>query len=189
MCSKLLDVKEGVLLRDIDQERKKINLSQEREKTIKEKPKKISSNLKRKKYEEEIIRILLNYGNEEITYGEEKFSICRFIFNELKSDNIEIVNEPHKKIYHELKELINQKKQFHQSYFISHNDNEIHKLCVDLLADKHIISENWALRHKIYTSIESQNLKKTAEKSVLMLKLQHVEDEIKITSIIGKIFF
>ena len=76
--------------------------------------------------------------------------------------------------------MINQKKQFNQSYFTSHNDNEIHKLCVDLLADKHIISENWALRHKIYTSIESQNLKKTAEKSVLMLKLQHVEDEIQI---------
>ena len=32
------------------------------------------------------------------------------------------------------------------------------------------------LKHKIYTSVESENLKKTAEKSILMLKAQHVED-------------
>ena len=60
MCSKLLDVKESVLLRDIDQERKRINLSESRKTITKEKPKKISSHSKRKKYEEEIIRILLN---------------------------------------------------------------------------------------------------------------------------------
>jgi hypothetical protein len=35
------------------------------------------------------------------------------------------------------------------------------------------------LKHKIYTGSESQNLKKTAEKAVLMLKLQHVDDKIQ----------
>ena len=180
MCSKLLDVKESVLLRDIDQERKRINLSINRETIAKEKPKKISANTKRKKYEEEIIRLLLNYGNEKISYGEDSLSICKFIFDELNSDNIKLEINPYNRIYSEIKELINKNNELSQAHFISHNDNEINKLCIDLLSDKHTISENWALRHKIYTNIESQNLKKTAEKSVLMLKLQHVHDEIKI---------
>ena len=180
MCSKLLDVKEGILLRDIDQERKRINLSINRETIAKEKPKKISANAKRKKYEQEIIRILLNYGNEKISYGKDSLSICKFIFDELNSDNIKLEIDPYNRIYSEIKEIVNKNNEINQAHFISHNDNEITTLCVDLLSDKHTISENWALRHKIYTNIESQNLKKTAEKSVLMLKLQHVNDEIKI---------
>lgn len=177
VCSKLLDVKENVLLRDIDQERKKINLSNNIIKVQKEKPKKISRNLKRKKYEEEIIRILLNYGNEKISFGKEIISICEFIFNDLKSDNIKIQNEPHNMIYLEIEQLSNS-NNFNQSHFTAHRNERINKLCIDLLSNKHTISENWASRHKIYTSNESQNLKKTAEKAILMLKSQHVEEEI-----------
>ena len=177
VCSKLLDVKENVLLRDIDQERKKINLSNNIVKVQKEKPKKISGNLKRRKYEEEIIRILLNYGNEKISFGKEVISICEFIFNDLKSDNIKIQNEPHNMIYLEIEQLSNS-NNFNQSHFTAHRNERINKLCIDLLSNKHTISENWASRHKIYTSNESQNLKKTAEKAILMLKSQHVEEEI-----------
>ena len=177
VCSKLLDVKENILLRDIDQERKKINLSSNLIKVQKEKPKKITGNSKRRKYEEEIIRILLNYGNEIIFFDKEKISICEFIFNDLKSDNIIIQNEPHFSIYKEIEKL-SMSNNFSQSHFTSHRDESINKLCIDLLSNKHIISENWASRHKIYTNNERQNLKKTAEKSILMLKAQHVEEEI-----------
>ena len=99
-----------------------------------------------------------------------------FIINELEADNITNNNEPHNKIYSEIKRLSSLNK-FNQSY-TSHRENAINKLSIDLLSNKHIISENWASRHKIYTSIESENLKKTAEKSILMLKAQHVEEEI-----------
>jgi len=177
VCSRLIDVKESILLRDIDQERKRINLSENSKQLKKEKPRKKSENLKRINYEEEIIRILLNYGNEIISYGSENISICEFIFSELKSDNIVFQNEPHNKIYLEIERLYNS-KNFNESYFISHIDNKISKFCINLISNKHSISENWANRHKIYTNVESQNLKKTAEKSVLMLKAQHLEEEI-----------
>ena len=177
VCSRLLDVKESILLRDIDQERKRINLSENTKQLKKEKPRKKSENLKRINYEEEIIRILLNYGNEIISFGSENISICEFIFNELKADNIVFQNEPHNKIYLEIERLYNSKK-FNESYFISHIDNQISKFCINLISNKHSISENWANRHKIYTNVKSQNLKKTAEKSVLMLKAQHLEEEI-----------
>ena len=180
VCSKLLDVKENVLLRDIDQERKKINLSQNIKKEVpKEKPKKISGDLKLKKYEEEIIRIILNYGNEHINFDEEEINICEFIISELESDKIEITNEPHNKIFSEIKNLNKSKSKLNQSFFISHSNNEINKLAVDLLSSEHVISDNWALKHKIYTGSESNNLKKTTEKAVLMLKLQHVDDKIQ----------
>ena len=179
VCSKLLDVKESVLLRDIDQERKRINLSENVQRIENEKPQKTEKNLKRKKYEEEIIRILLNYGNKKITFDNDTVLVYDFIINELEADNITINNEPHNKIYSEIKRLSSLNK-FNQSYFTSHRENAINKLSIDLLSNKHIISENWASRHKIYTSVESENLKKTAEKSILMLKAQHVEEEIAI---------
>ena len=177
VCSKLLEVKESVLLRDIDQERKRINLSENVQRIEKEKPQKAEKNLKRKKYEEEIIRILLNYGDKKITFDNDAVLVYDFIINELEADNITINNEPHNKIYSEIKRLSSLNK-FNQSYFTSHRENAINKLSIDLLSNKHIISENWASRHKIYTSVESENLKKTAEKSILMLKAQHVEEEI-----------
>ena len=177
VCSKLLDVKESVLLRDIDQERKRINLSENVQRIEKEKPQKAEKNLKRKKYEEEIIRILLNYGDKEINYDNDTVLVYDFIINELEADNITINNEPHNKIYSEIKRL-SSLNTFNQSYFTSHRENAINKLSIDLLSNKHIISENWASRHKIYTSVESENLRKTAEKSILMLKAQHVEEEI-----------
>ena len=177
VCSKLLDVKESVLLRDIDQERKRINLSENVQRIEKEKPQKAEKNLKRKKYEEEIIRILLNYGDKKITFDNDTVLVYDFIINELETDNITINNEPHNRIYSEIKRLSSLNK-FNQSYFTSHRENAINKLSIDLLSNKHIISENWASRHKIYTSVESENLKKTAEKSILMLKAQHVEEEI-----------
>lgn len=177
VCSKLLDVKESVLLRDIDQERKRINLSENVQRIEKEKPQKAEKNLKRKKYEEEIIRILLNYGDKEINFDNDTVLVYDFIINELEADNITINNEPHNKIYSEIKRLSSLNK-FNQSYFTSHRENAINKLSIDLLSNKHIISENWASRHKIYTSVESENLKKTAEKSILMLKAQHVEEEV-----------
>ena len=43
-----------------------------------------------------------------------------------------------------------------------------------------MISDNWVTKHKIYTGRESQNLRKTAEKAVLTLKLQHVEIKIQL---------
>ena len=181
ICSKLLDVKENVLLRDIDQERKKINLSSNKPNIIsQEKPKKISQNLKVKKYEEEIIRLLLNYGNEKISFEDEQLSVCEFITSELKADKIKIKNHPHNIIYNEIEELIKSKQEINESFFITHSDFSVNKLCVDLLSNQHIISDNWVLKHKIYTGRENQNLKKTAEKAVLILKLQHVESKIKI---------
>ena len=99
-----------------DQERKRINLSESRNTITKEKPKKISSHSKRKKYEEEIIRILLNYGNEKISYGEDSLSICKFIFDELSSDNIKIEVSPYNKIYSEIEEIISDSWEWFKYY-------------------------------------------------------------------------
>tara|TARA_B110000438_G_scaffold64570_1_gene65086 strand:+ start:6407 stop:8293 length:1887 start_codon:yes stop_codon:yes gene_type:complete len=181
VCSKLLDVQESVLLRDIDQERKKININSNQKNTVlKDKPKRASNNIKLKRYEEEIIRLILNYGNELIFFEEEKTSVARFIINELIIDKIKIENTPHDIIYNEMLRFINSKKKINQAHFTSHGNIEINKLCVDLLSNQHMISENWVTKHKIYTGRESQNLRKTAEKAVLTLKLQHVEIKIQL---------
>jgi hypothetical protein len=96
------------------------------------------------------------------------------------SDKIKINNAPHDEIYNAITNIVISQKKINQAYFISHANTEINKLCIDLLSNQHFISDNWALKHKIYTGRENQNLRKTAEKAVLSLKLQHVEDKIQI---------
>ncbi len=123
---------------------------------------------------------MLSYGNEKIYFEDEQLSVSEFIVSELKADKIKIENHPHNLIYHEIERLINSKQDINESFFITHNDMSVNKLCADLLTNQHIISDNWVLRHKIYTGRENQNLKKTAEKAVLILKLQHVESKIKL---------
>ena len=104
----------------------------------------------------------------------------RFITNELRVDKIKINNTPHDIIYDEILNLLNSEEQIHQAYFTSHSNIEVNKLCIDLLSNQHMISDNWAIKHKIYTGRENHDLRKTAEKAVLALKLQHVESKIQI---------
>ena len=97
VCSKILDVKESVLLRDIDQSRKKVNSTIKKENTERKPNKEIilSKNSKIINSEKEIIRIIINYGNEELEFNDEKISVGKFIIEELHADNINTVSYTH----------------------------------------------------------------------------------------------
>ena len=63
---------------------------------------------------------------------------------------------------------------------MNHEQTEISKFSIDMISNEHVISDNWVKKHKIYTGIEKNNLKKTAEKAILSLKLQHIEFNIQL---------
>ena len=52
------------------------------------KTKNINDETKLYAYEEEIIRLLINYGNEKINYKDGSISVVDMIINDLKIDNI-----------------------------------------------------------------------------------------------------
>lgn len=181
VCSKILDVKESVLLRDIDQSRKKVNSTIKKENTERKPNKEIilSKNSKIINSEKEIIRIIINYGNEELEFNDEKISVGKFIIEELHADNINIQDKLYNLIFDKLEKLISGNTEIKYNDFVNHENHEISKLTIDLISNEYVISDNWVKRHKIYTGIEKNNLKKTAEKAILSLKLQHIEFNIE----------
>ena len=66
-----------------------------------------------------------------------------------------------------------------QKYFLNNNQSIIQEIAIDLMSNKHNISVNWQKkRHNIFTSTESDSLSKTAEKALLNLKHEHLENQI-----------
>lgn len=144
------------------------------------KTKKLSRNSEDKlqKQEEEVLRLLLNYGNETFILDEEDESVAAMIINELENDGIEFSTPIHNKIYQEIIAKIEETGKIHIQSFINSNKENISSLAVNLVATPHSISNNWEERHKIYTGLESQKMQKTTKKAILSLKKGVVDFQI-----------
>ena len=144
------------------------------------KTKKLSRNSEDKlqKQEEEVLRLLLNYGNETFILDEEDESVAAMIINELENDGIEFSTPIHHEIYQEIIAKIKETGKIHIQSFINSNKENISSLAVNLVATPHSISNNWEERHKIYTGLESQKMQKTTKKAILSLKKGVVDFQI-----------
>ena len=144
------------------------------------KTKKLSRNSEDKlqKQEEEVLRLLLNYGNESFILDEEDETVAAMIINELENDGIEFSTPIHNEIYQEIIAKIEETGKIHIQSFINSNKENISSLAVNLVATPHSISNNWEERHKIYTGLESQKMQKTTKKAILSLKKGVVDFQI-----------
>ena len=130
------------------------------------------------KLEEEVLRILINYGNYSVLFDDEEMTVAELIINELHADNIKFHNKMLEHLYNEIINIINTNGKLEAGYLIKHTDQNISKKTIDLISNKHHISTNWVDRHKIYTGREDEKIKKTTEKAILSLKKGHLENKI-----------
>lgn len=124
--------------------------------------------------EKEIIRILLNYGESKLNFKNESTKVKDYIFQELKNDSLNFSNTLYKKIY---SELLSEDNTITQK-LLNHDDNEIQSTCINLLANRHEISNKWADLHHIIIKDETKNLEKTVEQSILVFKQAYIKDQI-----------
>ena len=185
--SKKLDIAENVLLSEVAKARANIGSFEQVgiRNTISEQPakkskEKLSSEGKLMKLEEEILRILINYGNETFTTeDDEQESVAALIFSDLDADNIIFTNPGFHAMYSEIISVIEEKGIIDLQHFINHQNQEISQKAIDLISNKHSISNNWVDRHKIYTGREDEKIRKTTEKAILSLKKGHIDKQIK----------
>ena len=130
------------------------------------------------KLEEEILRILINYGNDSFILEEEEVNVAKLIITELESDNIQFTEPNLHEMYNEIVALLKEKELIDLQYFINHPNKLINKITVDLISLKHNISTNWAERHRIYTGREDEKMRITTEKAILSLKNGHLNKQI-----------
>lgn len=178
--SKKIQINEATMLQEISRIRKTISSYAPQENDTLAKGKNIEKKeTKLYRFEEEIIRILINYGDEELNFNGEELSVANMILTDLKIDNINIIDPVLNKIYVEIDSCFKKKNNINLDYLINHPDDEISALIIDLISSKHTISSNWQKRHKIFTGRENEKMKKTTEKAILSLKKCHLEITIQ----------
>ena len=124
------------------------------------------------------MRILLNYGYEKFVIDQEEITVAEMIINDLKVDKILFSSSLFSKLYKEIENEINTRSKIDIYHFINNNNQKISSLAIDLISNRHSISENWEGKHNIFTIRENEKMKKTTEKAILSLKKCHVDLQI-----------
>jgi DNA primase len=134
--------------------------------------------------ERDIIRILLNYGQQEIIFEETDenghpveiaVEVAKFIVNDIRRDSLEFKDPAFKKIFDEYVQHIERDEIPDENHFKNHEDPEISTLAVNMLLSPYELSENWQKLAKIEVVTESGKLKKAVVNSVLSFKAKMIE--------------
>ena len=179
-----LGISEQSLLQQVSKARTMVksgpisNLGEKTVPLITQKKSKTTIEQKLQKQEEEILRLLINYGNEIFLVQEEEESVAGMIINELHQDGIEFSNPQYQKLYTAIINGIENAGLIDVQKLSNNSDIEISKQTVDLIAQAHNISDNWKQRHNIITGREDEKLHKTTEKAILSLKKGIVDLQI-----------
>ncbi len=135
--------------------------------------------------EREIIRLLLNYGNEQIHFYDETeipdsdgkketvthtYTVAGFITEDLARDDIRIADTRYKFFFDESCVLLSRETAISPEHFYKIENPEISALAVELLSPKYFLSVNWHEMHQIAVTLEESNLRDTVEKAVYHLK-------------------
>jgi DNA primase len=130
--------------------------------------------------ERDIIRILLNFGNQEVVIDgvdeegnktEAKTKVSELIVQELKSDNIKFDNQVYQKVFDEFSEAVERAREISQNNFINYSDPEVNAVAIDLISFPHSLSGNWE-KHGIFVQTEEKVLRKSALNAVYSLKIK-----------------
>ena len=194
-CSSILDIPEQTLMNELNKMlrkrfRQKNNIASTQE--VPEPPvyappvqEEVDNNTTEHQ-ERNIIRLLLNYGADDIVLeaSDEKESqpgvpvkVAQFIVNDLKEDDIQMQNPVYQSIFTEYVQALNKEFIPNEQYFVGHERQEIARTAVDLLSSPYELSKNW-IKNKIDVPTEQQRLQVSVETSLLALKAREVERQI-----------
>lgn len=210
-CSRIMDISENVLFSELAQIDKKEQRDASK-RPVQEKP---TEPILQKtpqyervnelqKYEREIIKILLLYGNNEVEFvdfvaGDEpdghdfqpikkvKFSnvVSKEIYLNLHDDEVEFTDETFKNIYYEIIYQLNQEETISVDMLVNHENNEVANLVTTILMDdeRHVLS-NWE-RKNIITKSKKSDLSKMVLDAIYNIRRILIEQ--KINSLITEV--
>jgi DNA primase len=151
--------------------------------------------------EHDIVRILLNYGRQEVTVeGEDEegnavdvpITVTELIIHELSQDNIVFDDPTYSEIYFGFVKGAQSGNIPDEMQFVNHPEKKVRDITIDILSFPYSISEKWE-EHGIFTNMEAGMLKKTVLSSIYSLKVKKLEvmrvsihEEIKASHEAGK---
>jgi DNA primase len=127
--------------------------------------------------EKESIRLLINYGLNEI---EEELLLYEFILSEL--EDVEFQTPVYRSIFETFKENLRNGQVLDAEYFLKNGPDEVRKEVVDMVANPYEVSINWENK-RIYVPTEKELLNKSVFDNIVRLKYRFVsrliEDNIQ----------
>ncbi len=209
-CSRIMDISENVLFDELAQldkkERRDVSKRpryQQPTAPVLQKTPQFEKIDELKKYEKEIIKILLLYGNKNVEFeqyvpGEEvdnnEFQslkkehfnnvVSNEIYLNLQEDEVEFTDELFKQIYYEIIHQLNQNETILVDAFVNHSNAEIANLVTNILMDdeKDVI-HNWN-RKGIFVKGKESNISKLVFDAIY--NLRRILIKLKIDSIVGE---
>lgn len=180
-CSLIFDIDEQVLISEYnkmqlqDRQQQKTGSPTQpaapEPEVIPEKPASDLDTLKR--YEREIVRMLLNYPDRILAEGQ---TTCQYMLEQL--EDVEFRTPLYIRLLELVKLKLGQNLMPVADDFINYPDQEIRQEAINLLSDPHELSHNWET-HQIFVPHESELLSYGAERAVLRLKWRNVQLLIK----------
>jgi len=129
--------------------------------------------------EQEIIRLLLHYGDMPATWlEEENYPIAVLILSSLQ--DVEFTNPNTKKIADIYVDYLNREELPEHRVFITNSDKDISNLTISLLSSPYSLSPNWNDdKRQIYVKSETDNLKDTVIKAIYRMKKRKIEERMQ----------
>lgn len=131
-------------------------------------------------WENEIIRLLLNYGDKSIkvevinpeTEKEElqEVSVAYYMLANINNDELNFENPICQKIVETYNGLLEKEQLPKHQDFTNNSDEGISQFVINVLTNKNELSPNWAT-HKIYVTTEEDNLKKAVYNTIYAFQL------------------
>ncbi|MBB6611144.1 DNA primase [Pontibacter sp. Tf4] len=134
--------------------------------------KEVSAADKLKRYEREIVRMLLNYPDKLLDEG---ITTVQYMLDEL--EDVEMQTPIYARFIDLIKEGLSGGRLPSADEYINYPDQEIRSATIDLLSDPHELSPGWAT-HSIFVPHESDLLLYGSERAVLRLKYRYLEKMI-----------
>ena len=204
-CSRIMDISENVLFNELAQIDKKEQrdassrpVHEKPAEPVLQKTPQYESVNELQKYEKEIIKILLLYGNDEVEFvdyvaGEEqdedrdfnpikkvRFSnmVSKEIYLNLHDDEVEFTDETFKHIYYEIIYQLNQEETISVDTLVNHENNEVANLVTTILMDdeRYVLSD-WE-RKNIFTRSKKSDLSKMVLDAIYNIRRILIEQKI-----------
>ena len=191
-CSRIMDVDEQILLSELNKIRnknfndKRNQPSQQNNTSVVEElvleEKKEHSIVDAEHQERDIIRLLINYGNHNLTIDSEdesgepieaEVSAAYLMIHELQSDNIVIENLLYHSVFYEFVQHQENGIVPDINFFISHDNGAVSSLTIDLISSPYTLS-NWE-QHGIFPTKEEDILKRSVYNAIYALKSRKLE--------------
>ncbi|MBN1132190.1 MAG: DNA primase [Bacteroidales bacterium] len=188
-CSMILDVEEQVLYNEVNRVRRqkleqrwKTEGTEPPQITVPQQPT-VPSFVEEvySEYEErEIIYFLLKFGNQVVRLSSEnnaEITVAQYIIREIQNDELEFTNLVYKKIFEDVKDIIEHGEPIAERTFIYHDDARIRDLAVDIYTSRYELSKVWK-RKESYVELPGENLGFEVPKSLLSYKMKVVDSAL-----------